>query len=78
MLREQVIECEKAILTKLNFRLKSNTLAFWVDYFSLKWDTFLTSVEGEQIMREAHFEQDKKVKLRSSDGDCYRIYRQLV
>jgi len=46
ILKDKVIESEKAILTKLNFRLKSNTLAFWIDYFSSQWDLFIESKDG--------------------------------
>jgi hypothetical protein len=61
---------------KLNFKLKSNTLAFWVDYFSLKWDAYTESSNGREAMREAKF--NVAVSLRSSDGDCYRLYREMM
>lgn len=51
---------------KLNFRLKSNTLAFWIDYFSLKWDNFVDSIEGDRIIKQANL--DMKIKLRISNG----------
>lgn len=73
ILKDKVIESEKAILTKLNFRLKSNTLAFWIDYFTSKWDLFIESKDGLDAMKEANIET--KLKLRSSDGESYRFYR---
>ena len=57
---------EHNILMKLNFKLKSNTLAFWVDYFTLKWDTFVDSQRGIEAQREIGLAT--KVVLRSADG----------
>jgi hypothetical protein len=73
LLRDRVLESEKLILVSLNFRLKSNTLAFWIDYFSLKWDTYIRSADGRTAMAEAQV--DIGFELRGADGDCYRLYR---
>ena len=45
--KSSIVEMEQNILKKLNYRLKSNTLAFWVDYFTLKWDEFTNSEQSK-------------------------------
>ena len=74
--KSSIVEMEQQILMKLHFKLKSNTLVFWVDYFTLKWDAFVTSVHGTSLMSQADLRN--KILLRDSDGDCYKLYREVV
>lgn len=60
------MEKEQEIVIKLNFRLKSHTISFWVDYFSTKWDRDIEKKENNSM---------SVLKLRSSEGDSYRYYR---
>jgi hypothetical protein len=76
LLRDRVLESEKLILVSLNFRLKSNTLAFWVDYFSLKWDAYIHSSEGLATITEAKV--NIGIELKGADGGCYRLYREMM
>ena len=38
--KTQLLEMQNKVVVKMNFKLSFNTLSFWVDYFSQKWDDF--------------------------------------
>lgn len=39
--REDIIGAESSIVLGLGFKLNFNTLPFWCDYFSQKWDNYI-------------------------------------
>ena len=41
--REEILKTESVVVLGLNFKLNFNTLPFWCDYFSQKWDAFVES-----------------------------------
>ena len=48
-------QIKSSLSSKLNelkkqIELKSNTVAFWIDYFSMKWDLYVESVEGRKAI----------------------------
>ena len=43
---------ERKILINLNFKIKVNTLPFWLDFFSLNWDKFVAKAKQESKFTE--------------------------
>lgn len=54
---------ERRILLSLNFKLKANTLPFWIDYFSLKWDNFVDRFQASKL-ESMHTSFNSLMKLR--------------
>jgi hypothetical protein len=75
--REEIIKVESSVVLGLNFKLNLNTLPFWCDYFSQKWDHYVER-EQERENPELGELKDHLVLLRDPQGLSYKYYRQTM
>ena len=66
---------EKTIIVHLNFKLIRNTLIFWIDYFSARWDAYVEKSKTKEnfIMLGLN----SIIVLRNTAGYSYKYYREI-
>jgi hypothetical protein len=66
----EILECEREILKRLNWKIQYANLAYWANYITSKWDSFVDNCHS--------FESSQKLpKFRNKTNEEYKLFRKL-